>query len=130
MKILVGYDDTEVSWEALVVAIVHAKAFGDKIHIFTSLEGGSDFSQMDFVAAETNLKRAKEHANANKIECETKLSISTLRPGEDIVQYAKTNNVDQIVVGVKRRSKIGKFVFGSNAQYVILEAPCPVLTVK
>ena len=76
------------------------------------------------------MQRGKEHAAANKIECETKLSVCTLQPGEDVVQYAKTNNVDQIVVGVKRRSKVGKFVFGSNAQYVILEAPCPVLTVK
>ncbi len=130
MKILVGYDDTEVSWEALVVAIVHAKAFGGEILVFTSLEGESDISKMDFVAAEKNLQRAKEHANANKIECETKLSESMLRPGEDIIKYAKENNVDQIVVGIKRKSKLGKFVFGSNAQYVILEAPCPVVTVK
>lgn len=130
MKILIGYDDTEVSWEALVLAIVHAKAFGCKIHVFTSMKEGSDVPQMDFVAAEKNLKRAKKHADANKVECETKLSISTLQPGEDIVQYAKKINVDQIFVGVKRRSKVGKFVFGSNAQYVILEAPCPVITVK
>ena len=130
MNILVGYDDSEVSWEALVVAIVHAKAFGGKILVFTSLERGSNLSKMDFVAAEKNLERAKEHAVANKIECETKLSRSTLQPGEDVVQYAKRNNVDQIVVGIKRRSKVGKFLFGSNARYVILEAPCPVLTVK
>ena len=39
------------------------------------------------------------------------------------------NEVDEIIVGVKRRSKVGKLVFGSNAQYVILEALCPVLTV-
>ncbi len=130
MKILVGYDDAEVSWEALVVAIAHAKTFGGKILVFTSLSGESDLPQMDFVAAEKSLKRAKEHVNANKIECETKLSASSLHPGEDLVQYAKTNNVDQIVVGIKKKSKVGKLVFGSNAQYVILEAPCPVLTVK
>ena len=129
MKILVGYDDAEVSWEALVVAIIHAKAFGGKIIIFTSLEEGPDSSQMDFVAAEKNLKRAQEHALANKVTCETELSESILQPGENIVQYAKKNNVDQIVVGIKRRPKVGKFLFGSNARYVILEAPCPVLTV-
>ena len=130
MKILVGYDDTEVSWEALVVAIVHAKVFGGKIHIFTSLEGESGISKMDLVAAEKSLQRAKEHAAANKVECETKLSETMLWPGEDIIQYAKENNIDQIVVGIKRKSKLGKLVFGSTAQYVILESPCPVLTVK
>jgi len=129
MKILVGYDDAEVSWEALVVAIIHAKAFRGKIVIFTSLTEGSDSSKMDLVAAEKNLRRAEEHAVANKIECETHLSISNLQPGEDVVQYAKNNTIDQIVVGIKRRSKVGKFIFGSNARYIILKAPCPVLTV-
>ncbi|MBW2659877.1 MAG: universal stress protein [Deltaproteobacteria bacterium] len=130
MKILVGYDDAEVSWEALVVAIIQAKAFKCKIIVFTSLEEGADVSKMDLIAAETNLKRAREHAADNKVECETELSQSNLQPGENIIQYAKANNVAQIVVGIKRRSKVGKFIFGSNARYVILEAPCPVLTVS
>jgi len=38
--------------------------------------------------------------------------------------------VDEIIVGVKRRSKVGKLLMGSTAQYVILQAPCPVVTVK
>ena len=37
-----------------------------------------------------------------------------LWPGEDIIQYAKENNVDQIVVGIKRKSKLGKFIFWVN----------------
>ncbi|MBW2582853.1 MAG: universal stress protein, partial [Deltaproteobacteria bacterium] len=51
-------------------------------------------------------------------------------PGEHLVYYAKDNNIDEIIIGVRRRSKVGKMVFGSTAQYVILEAPCPVLAVK
>jgi nucleotide-binding universal stress UspA family protein len=46
------------------------------------------------------------------------------------VQFAEENKIDLIVVGIRRRSRVQKLVFGSNAQYAILEAPCPVLTVK
>jgi nucleotide-binding universal stress UspA family protein len=53
-----------------------------------------------------------------------------LEAGEDLVQLAKENNVDEIIIGVRRRSKVGKLFFGSTAQYVILNAPCPVVSVK
>ncbi|MFZ1202247.1 MAG: universal stress protein [Desulfobacterales bacterium] len=40
------------------------------------------------------------------------------------------HRVDQIFIGIKHRSKVGKLLFGSNAQHVILNAPCPVVTVR
>ena len=66
----------------------------------------------------------------NKIDCDSHLLIRGLTPGEDIVEFAKENEVDEIVVGVKRRSKVGKLLMGSTAQYIILQAPCPVVSVK
>jgi nucleotide-binding universal stress UspA family protein len=53
-----------------------------------------------------------------------------LEPGEDLVQFAEENAIDLIIIGIQKRSKMGKLLFGSNAQYVILNAACPVLTVK
>ena len=64
------------------------------------------------------------------IPCETQATVSYQSSGEDLVNYARDNNIDEIIIGVRRRSKVGKLVFGSTAQYVILEAPCPVLAVK
>jgi nucleotide-binding universal stress UspA family protein len=52
------------------------------------------------------------------------------RPGQDIVTFAADNKVDAIYIGVKRRSKVGKLLYGSNAQYVIIKAHCPVTIVK
>ncbi len=50
--------------------------------------------------------------------------------GEMIVKSAEKKGVDTIVMSIQKRSKVGKMVFGSNSQYIILEAPCKVITVK
>jgi nucleotide-binding universal stress UspA family protein len=53
-----------------------------------------------------------------------------LAPGEDLVKFAEENQIDQIYVGIEKKSKTSKLLLGSTAQYVILKAPCPVITVK
>lgn len=51
-------------------------------------------------------------------------------PADELIDLADQMGVDLIVVGVRRRSAIGKFVLGSNAQHIILDAHMPVLAVK
>jgi len=53
-----------------------------------------------------------------------------MTPGEQLVTFAKNEKVDQMYIGIKKRSKVGKLIFGSTAQFVILNAPCPVVTVN
>ena len=83
----------------------------------------------DIEAVEDKLDKLKRTHNINDLVCETYASVSFQTPGESLVDFAQENDIDEIVIGVKRRSKVGKLVFGSNAQYVILNAPCPVVTV-
>ena len=49
---------------------------------------------------------------------------------EELVRAAETTNADFIVIGLRRRSPVGKLLLGSNAQKVLLDAACPVLAVK
>jgi nucleotide-binding universal stress UspA family protein len=53
-----------------------------------------------------------------------------LPAGEDLVNFSKEAQVHEIIIGIRNRSKVGKLIFGSTAQFVILEANCPVLSVK
>jgi hypothetical protein len=53
-----------------------------------------------------------------------------LTDGESLVAYAEKEGVDAVFVGVQKVSKVGKLLFGSTAQYVILSAPCPVVSVR
>jgi len=130
MKLLVGYDGSNSAKEALNLAKIHAKAFGASIAVVTSMEKGTEGQREDIAQAEKGLEWAKSLFEENEIECDTHLLIRGLSPGEDIVEFAKESQVDEIVVGVKRRSKVGKLLMGSTAQYIILQAPCPVVSVK
>ena len=48
----------------------------------------------------------------------------------DLVDATGDEDVEAVVVGVRRRSPVGKILLGSAAQQIILEAECPVITVK
>jgi nucleotide-binding universal stress UspA family protein len=130
MKILVGYDGSKVADDVIKLARKHAKAFEAEVHIMTSLEQGAGLTKEDIDRAESKLEKLKTSLKTDEISCEVQASVSYESPGEDLVRFAKENQVDEIIIGVRRRSKVGKLVFGSTAQYVILEAPCPVATVK
>jgi nucleotide-binding universal stress UspA family protein len=130
MKILVGYDGSNAAMDALKLAAKHAKAFNAQVEVATSLPGG-DNSDVDLIAeAEKKLAFTKSYLEKEGVPCETHLLIRGMPPGEDIVKFAGENKAYEIVIGIKRRSKVGKLLFGSNAQYVILNAPCPVVTIR
>jgi len=129
-KIVVGYDGSNTGKAALAVAKEQSKAFDAKVFVIESQVGGSDTDAKDIKKGEENLEFAESYLKEQNIPCETHLLVRGVEPGEDIVQFAKDNDADLIIVGVRRRSKVGKLMFGSTAQFVILEGPCPVLTVK
>jgi nucleotide-binding universal stress UspA family protein len=130
MNIMVGYDRSNVAKEALVLVKKHAKAFDAKVYLLTALTQGPDLQLEDIQKAEHELERLRISFKEDGIPCETHAIISSLSAGEDLVQFAQENGIDEIVIGVRRRSKVGKLLFGSNAQYIILQAPCSVVTVK
>ena len=130
MKILVGYDGSNSAKDALALAKKHADAFDAEVIIVSSLTGGSVTHAVEVAHATEDLEFAKKMFDSDSIQCETKLLVRGMTPGEDIVDYAREKAIDEIIIGIKRRSKVGKLLFGSNAQYIIIEAPCPVVTVK
>ena len=130
MKFLIGYDGSNEAEDALKEAQKHANVFNADVYIVTSLEQSSTLEKPEIEKAEGELEYLRTPFNIDDIPCETFVTVSYLSPGEDLIQFAKENNIDQIFIGVKKRSKVGKLVFGSTAQYVILNAPCPVVVVK
>ncbi len=130
MKILVGYDYSTVTQDVLALAKQQAQAFKAEVHLLRSLAQDQKLQRDTVQKAEQNLDQVKREFATLGLDCNSHVVISALSAGEDIVQFAEQNSIDLIVIGVRRRSKVGKLLFGSNAQLIILTAPCPVLTVK
>jgi nucleotide-binding universal stress UspA family protein len=70
----------------------------------------------------TDEDRAQLHARAG---VQTAVS-----PAESIVEHAKTETIDVIVIGTHGRSGFSRVLMGSVAERVVRLAPCPVLTVR
>ncbi len=130
MKIVVGYDGSNAGRDALVLAVKHAKAFGAEVSVIRSMEGGGREDADAIRTAQRDLAYAQERFDREGVTCETHILVRGLSPGEDIVKFAEDNGADEIIIGVRRRSRVGKALFGSASQYVILEAPCPVVSIK
>ncbi len=130
MKILVGYDGSKIAEYAVATAHKHAQAFGAEVYIVTALEQSPSLTKNDIERAESKLEKLQKPFKKESIACKINTAVSYESPGETLVRFAKENAIDEMVIGVRRRSKVGKLVFGSTAQYVILQAPCTVTTVK
>jgi len=130
MKILLGYKGVNVGKDLCGLAVKHAKAFNGEVLIITSMVGGDHTKAEEIAVAKENLKNVKKIFEDHGVKNETHLLIRGFSPSEDILDFASRNDIDEIIIGVKSRSKVGKIIFGSTAQSVILESKCPVVSVK
>ena len=130
MKILVGYRGINVGKDLLDLAAKHVKAFDGEIEVVTSLPGGGKTDQKQITGAKKHLEEASNYLTNKGVKNDTHLLIRGGTAGEDLLSFAKEKGIEEIILGVRSRSKVGKLLFGSTAQFIILNATCPVVTVK
>ena len=130
MRIAVGFNGSEPSREALKVGEAHAKALHAELHLFTLTAHSPELNSRQIEVAEGELKSIKERLTTAGLVCETHLIIRSLTPGEDLVNLVQEHQIDELMIGVRKRSRVGKFLMGSTAQFVILNSACPVIVVK
>lgn len=131
MLFMVCYDGSSQSKIALQIAEKYARAFNAKILATTALEGDPKEQLNKLEEAERIIGEAKKYFEQAGLQCETKLlPANNMSVAENLVFLAEDKNVAKIVIGTSRKSKVGKFVFGSTTQHVILTSSCPVIAVK
>lgn len=52
------------------------------------------------------------------------------KAADEITKYASNGDTSYLVIGGRKRSPVGKAVFGSTTQTILLNAECPVLVVR
>jgi nucleotide-binding universal stress UspA family protein len=72
----------------------------------------------------------RSELEASGVAHEVRQAPDVLDPAEELITTADVSSAEFIVIGLRRRSPVGKLLLGSNAQRVLLDASCPVLAVK
>jgi len=129
-SIVVGYVPKPEGQAALRRATEEARLRHLKLVVVNSHRGGREFDGDDAIESETQLDEIKQELDGAGVEHEVRQLVRGLDPAEDLINVAKEVEAEFIVIGLRRRSPVGKLILGSNAQRVLLDAPCPVLAVK
>jgi nucleotide-binding universal stress UspA family protein len=130
MAVVVGYVPTEEGRAALHRAAQECKLRNTRLIVINSNRGGKDLDAAEAARYESELQDVRKELDSVGVSNEVRQLVRGLEPAEDIIAVAQEVSADFIVIGLRRRSPVGKLILGSNAQRILLEAPCPVLAVK
>ncbi len=128
--IVVGYVPKAEGRAALRRAAEEARLRNLRLVVVNSHRGGREFGREDAIESETQLDEVRNELDKAGVEHEVRQLVRGLDPAEDLISVAEELDAELIVIGLRRRSPVGKLILGSNAQRVLLDAACPVLAVK
>jgi nucleotide-binding universal stress UspA family protein len=128
MKILVGYIPTPEGLAALDWATEHAKLTGGSLAVLNTARDG-DYSDPVFASSQ-DIDAVEADLAKRGIRYEIHRPTDGAPAADAIVRVAGEIDADLIVIGLRRRSPVGKLVTGSAAQVILLAADCPVVAVK
>ncbi len=127
--IVVGYLATREGRQGLHSALDEAVRRKSPVTVVVS-EKSSQPSPEQLAEREAELAALVHDAQSRGIEISVQVLSERHDVAEDLIEVATATQAEVIVIGLRRRSPVGKLILGSNAQRILLDAPCPVLAVK
>jgi len=128
--IVVGYVPKPEGRAALRRGVEEARLRNSRLVVVNSHRGGREFDRDDALESEAQLEEVRSQLDNAGVEHEVRQLVRGMDPAEDLISVAEEVGAEFIVIGLRRRSPVGKLILGSNAQRVLLDSPCPVLAVK
>lgn len=141
-NVLVPTDFGAPSAQALRYGRHFARQFGARLHVMHTIEsllvpGGAEVPVAAIAQVEAGLLSVAHKQMAEALTDEERAAdsvITVIRPARsaanDIVEYARAESIDLIVMGTHGRGALQHLLMGSVAERVVRWAPCPVLTVR
>ncbi|MDC0766084.1 universal stress protein [Streptomyces sp. HD] len=128
MTILVGYVPSPEGEAALRAGIDEARRRAEKLLVVNTTRGDAHADPR--FAQEPDLTHVREDLAALGVAFDVRQVVGARDAAEEIIDLAETMGASLVVIGLRRRSAVGKLIMGSAAQQILLGAGCPVLAVK
>ena len=128
--VVVGYVAKPEGEAAVEQGIAEARLRNATLIVVNSHRGGREFDDDASVQSERDLTALEAKLKESGLEYEVRQLVRGFEPAEDLIGIAETSDAELIVIGLRRRTPVGKLILGSNAQRILLDAHCPVLAVK
>jgi nucleotide-binding universal stress UspA family protein len=128
MTILVGYVPSPEGEAALRAAIDEARRRREKLLVVNASRGDALVDPR--FAQEPDLAHVREDLVALGVDFDVRQVLGARDAAEEIIDLAEKAAASLVVIGLRRRSAVGKLIMGSAAQQILLGVGCPVLAVK
>ena len=128
MTIVVGFSATAPGRAALTAGVAESRLRGQPLLVINSSRGDAyadpTFAQQaDWDWVQTTLDEAD-------VDFTVRQELRGKDPSEEILDVIREVGAALCVIGLRRRSQVGKMLLGSNAHRILMESPCPVLSVR
>jgi nucleotide-binding universal stress UspA family protein len=128
MTVVVGYVPTPEGEAALTQAITEARKTNTRLLVINSSKG--DALVDNRFAQDGDIQDIEQRLAGQDIEYLIERPVRGHDAAAEVLDAAEEHNADLIVIGLRRRTPVGKLIMGSTSQRILLEADCPVLAVK
>ena len=128
MTVLVAYVPTPEGDAAFAAAVEEAGRRDTRLVLLNTPREGAPVSTA--VAGEDAVRDLVARASAAGIEVEVRQEAHAGDVADEVVRTAGAVDAEVIVIGMRKRSPVGKLLMGSTAQRILLDADRPVLAVK
>jgi nucleotide-binding universal stress UspA family protein len=128
-SVVVGWISSPEGQAAVEAAVEETRRRQGRLVVVHSSRGGGE-DPATVVQTRDALAELERRLGSEGLEVTVRDFVRGNEPAEDVIEVAEKEDAALIVIGLRRRSPVGKLLMGSNAQDILLRADCPVLAVK